>query len=644
MKIIKTSFLLFLILVCTNISSQSYTRLFAPDSSKNDLFGLSIYLKYPWLFVGAAFKGTYNSSTGTVYLYKHNGQNWIFIKKLKPIYTEGDRMFGKYITGYGNKVAIGAPEGPGKGAVYIYQLADTAWIFTERIQPTDGTAPRWFGDPIDIYKERMIIGAMYDVDNGLGSGAAYTYQFNGSSWKEQQKLLASDGANGDKFGSEVTIYDTAIAIGVPNKTTTYGLYSGSVYIFTRHVNQWLERMKIFPNDILPGDQWGYKLELDNNNLYGSSPSKDQGKGAVYQFHFNTNNQWIQQQKIILNNGAATDQLGSEILQKSGTLFLGVPGRSDYGTFSGEAVSFQKSGNQWIQGNIFSANIWSPHSRLGYDIESDGSFVIISAPGIMQNNLYGIVYTFMFCGESHIAGKPDGPMCPGDSIHLFAGCNTDSVNWYHTKGLLQADSHSYNFAAYQADTLWAGIWNTNGLLGYDTVFVQIEPKAAFSTDTGCLGQPTHFTDLTQVSTPWHYQWDFDNDGVVDDTTQGSTTFTYPAAGNYSAKLMVENLEGCRDSVLMSVEVGCIGIKTRHSVTALQLNPNPANQEINISWSSASNETSRLEIIDALGRRVYRQTLPATRHQVSLNIASWPAGLYLLRIKSAKGAASLQWVKE
>jgi len=246
-------------------------------------------------------------------------------------------------------------------------------------------------------------------------------------------------------------------------------------------------------------------------------------------------------------------------------------------------------------------------------------------------------------------KPDYPACPGDSVHLRAGCPTDSVNWFDKTGLLLAGSHEYSFIPAGNDTVWAELWSTGtfyGFVGFDTVIIEIEPKAAFTADTACLGQPTYFTDLTQVSTPWHYWWDFDNDGVVDDTTQGSTSHTYPVASTYTAKLVVENLEGCRDSVYQTVKVGCTGIRPFRKQPGIRLWPNPGRDDLHVELTLSEPGPVSLALYDALGRKLWKQSreMTAGTEAWRMDMSSLPEGVYLLRVQTGQHILSRQWVKD
>ncbi len=70
-----------------------------------------------------------------------------------------------------------------------------------------------------------------------------------------------------------------------------------------------------------------------------------------------------------------------------------------------------------------------------------------------------------------------------------------------------------------------------------------PTAGFSADpvSGAAPLLVQFTDASTGTTPLTYAWDFNNDGITDNTTQ-KPTYTYNVAGVYSVNLTVTNTAG------------------------------------------------------------------------------------------------------
>lgn len=78
----------------------------------------------------------------------------------------------------------------------------------------------------------------------------------------------------------------------------------------------------------------------------------------------------------------------------------------------------------------------------------------------------------------------------------------------------------------------------------TAYIKVTqiPSAYFTVDktSGDFPLTVTFTDKSDNS-PTAWEWDFDNDGTTDATTQNAT-YTYTDAGTYSVKLMVSNSDG------------------------------------------------------------------------------------------------------
>jgi hypothetical protein len=59
------------------------------------------------------------------------------------------------------------------------------------------------------------------------AGAAYVFVRNGTGWRQQVKLTASDGAAGDQFGLFVALSGATGLVGAPGKNTS----TGATYVF-----------------------------------------------------------------------------------------------------------------------------------------------------------------------------------------------------------------------------------------------------------------------------------------------------------------------------------------------------------------------------------------------------------------------------
>ena len=83
---------------------------------------------------------------------------------------------------------------------------------------------------------------------------------------------------------------------------------------------------------------------------------------------------------------------------------------------------------------------------------------------------------------------------------------------------------------------------------DSIVVFRNPDAYFYADNtmGCAPFTVNFIDTSKGAVRW--KWDFNNDGITDDTTN-TPSYTY-TPGIYSVKLIVSNIFGCTDTLLLN----------------------------------------------------------------------------------------------
>jgi len=113
-----------------------------------------------------------------------------------------------------------------------YFLIVSTWNEEAKLLASDGAEDDEFGDCVSIDGDYAIIGVHYDDDNGDNSGSAYVFKRDGQTWTEKIKLLPSDGADSDKFGCSVSIEGDYVIIGAWSDDDN-GVDSGSAYIFRK---------------------------------------------------------------------------------------------------------------------------------------------------------------------------------------------------------------------------------------------------------------------------------------------------------------------------------------------------------------------------------------------------------------------------
>lgn len=326
-------------------------KLLASDGAVADKFGYSVAISEDTIVIGAFNDDAPLSNGGSAYVFVRNGTTWTQQQKLTAADGTADDQFGSAVGIGGNVIVVGAnhadlPSNSEAGAAYVFLRTGTVWGQTQRLSPSlDVLLGDHFGDSVAISGNKLAVGASGDdtpftaagavyvfVDAGTAAyglqqkltissgangdnfgnsvaiegntlvggalqytpivgqpayGAAYVYEFNGSTWLSQGRLTASDGSSFDRFGYSVAVSNNVIAVGAREDDTAAGPDTGSAYLYTRTGTVWTEKQKLLPTDTFNGDRFGVSIALSFGNLAVGAAEKaltsPNGQGAVYYF-------------------------------------------------------------------------------------------------------------------------------------------------------------------------------------------------------------------------------------------------------------------------------------------------------------------------------------------------------------------------
>ena len=322
-------------------------KILALDNAAGDQFGYCVSLKGDTALIGAIHDDDNGADSGSAYVFTCTGTTWTQQAKLIASDGAAGDQFGFYVSLDGDTALISAnwddDNGDGSGSVYAFTRSGTTWTQQAKLLASDGAAGDRFA-LCSLSGDTALIGTYYDDDNGIDSGSAYVFIRTGTTWTQQAKLLASDGAAGDNFGFSTSIDGDTALIGV-YKDDDNGADSGSVYVFVRSGTTWTQQAKLLPLDGAAGDWFGgYSFSLSGDTALIGSPNDDDNganSGSAYVFT-RTGTTWIQQAKLLASDGVAGDQFGISTYIDGDTAIIGSPNDDDNGANSGSAYVFTKS--------------------------------------------------------------------------------------------------------------------------------------------------------------------------------------------------------------------------------------------------------------------------------------------------------------
>ena len=172
----------------------------------------------------------------------------------------GGRIFaGESVSLWKNTLVVGAtdddtPAGADAGSAYVFVRLGTAWAEQQKLTASDGAPGDKFGNSVSVADERVVVGAQSDdTPAGIDAGSTYVFTRSGTAWTEQQKLTASDGAAGDEFGSSVSaLSDDTVVVGAPGHVVAGVSRAGSAYVLSEPSADPIVRKTDRVDSVLPG--------------------------------------------------------------------------------------------------------------------------------------------------------------------------------------------------------------------------------------------------------------------------------------------------------------------------------------------------------------------------------------------------------
>ena len=121
-----------------------------------------------------------------------------------------------------------------QGSAYVFVKPGGGWASgnqTAKLVASDGAAADQFGSSVSIDGDTVVVGA--SGDNG-GAGSAYVFVKPGGGWTsvpESAQLAASDGAQSDTFGESVSVSGSFAVVGASGDDIGSNMNQGSAYVF-----------------------------------------------------------------------------------------------------------------------------------------------------------------------------------------------------------------------------------------------------------------------------------------------------------------------------------------------------------------------------------------------------------------------------
>ncbi|MEO7658570.1 MAG: carboxypeptidase regulatory-like domain-containing protein, partial [Pyrinomonadaceae bacterium] len=381
-------------------------KLTASDASAFDAFGSSVAIDGDTAVVGAFADSTGAvSNHGSAYVFVRNGTTWTQQQKLTASDAAAFDVFGRSVAVASDTVAVGSPssnigQNNDQGATYIFVRSGSTWSQEQKLTANDGAALDYFGDSLALSGSTIIVGATEDTTgSNVQQGSAYIFVRTGTTWNQQQKLTANDGAIYDFFGFSVAISGDSAVVGTLQNVGA-NFQQGSAYVFVRNGATWTQQQKLLASDGASNDSFGNSVAIAGNTIAvgaaGDTIGANSKQGSAYIFA-RSGTTWTEQQKLTASDGAANDSFGASVAISSDTVIAGA-----LDDMVG-ANQFQGSAYFYTAGVTVSGKVATP-SGLGL---RNATVVMTDSAGVRRTattSSFGL-YSFenVLAGENYVLG-------------------------------------------------------------------------------------------------------------------------------------------------------------------------------------------------------------------------------------------------
>ena len=310
------------------------TKLTPFDGVANDKFGISMGANDDKIVIASRSDGGNGTNSGSVYVYDANDLS-VTPTKLTAFDGAESDFFGNAMGVSNDKIVVGATHdddnGSMSGSIYVYDANDLSATPT-KLTAFDAAESDFFSYSIGVSNDKIVVGALWDDDNGTNSGSVYVYDANDLS-AQPTKLTAFDGAENDWFARAVSITDNKIVVGAVWDDDN-GSNSGSVYVYDAN-DLSATPTKLTPFDGVANDYFGWSVFVSDDKIVVGDTRSSGSSVYVY----DANDLSVTPTKLSVTDSGDSIDFGRGLSIVGDKMLVGAPYDNDNGTNSGSVYIY-----------------------------------------------------------------------------------------------------------------------------------------------------------------------------------------------------------------------------------------------------------------------------------------------------------------
>ncbi len=366
-----------------------------------------------------------------------------------------DLGFGASVVIVGDQILVGRTgETPGlpvnptrPGGVHVFTRAQGEWRETGTIEAEGVAIGDGFGSALSSDGSRLVVGAPQQAEE---QGAVYLFERRESGWEATGRLLAADGAAGDRFGAQVLVRGDIVLAAAP----LHAGGTGAVYMFRRDpAGSWSQAAVIEASDPATGSRFGTSLARDGDRL-AVGASRAGGSGRVYLFERESDSAPWTEVAVLAPGEESASGFGTSVAFLGDRIVVGAPQTNGN---RGAVLTFSADGS--VLGVALAPDDLTQGAFFGVALAGGGEEMWAAAP--IRDGGKGAVYRFGWDGAT--GGWSEVQQMTPEGSSFFIGFGLGLAQSGDLAVITAPGAYMFDGASYVYSPSAGGAWQLSGSL-------------------------------------------------------------------------------------------------------------------------------------------------------------------------------------
>jgi hypothetical protein len=282
-----------------------------------------------------------------------------------------------------------------------------------------------------------------------------------------------------------------------------------------------------------------------------------------------------------------------------------------------STSFCTGGNVVLTSSVATGNTWSTNENTqAITVTTSGSYIVTVTDNNNCSEKSNTINVNVSSSPAPTISSTSTKACSGDTVTLTSSF-ADSYTWSNganTQSIKVTTSGKYSVNTTNADAC-------KGVGSSDEIEITFGKTPVAQGSFSTSGNVVTFTNTSSDATS--YSWDF---GDFTNSSATAPVHAYAVNGNYTAILTALN-GTCKDTAQFSISI-TLSVEELMGISNLVVYPNPATDEVFVSFDNQNGKAISIELVDQLGRIVYTksETQMIGFNTLGLKLSDVSEGLY------------------